>query len=199
MRAYILRVVAAVIPALLLGACLRDPYVYASATEPVGNWRIEKQTDRVTGAPINSAYVITRTSSNADSIVPQPAMMSIGCFMGSPVVKFAFEFKVGTNLNSYLGYRFDEKPGHEMGARFLGNSSAVVIEDKAEVAQFIKELATSSVLYVRIRSLNAGRSAAEFKVDGAAAAIDAALAGCPATSPAPAPPRAMPPARRHSA
>jgi hypothetical protein len=195
-RACILRVVAAVIPALLLGACLRDPYVYASATEPIGSWRIEKQTDRVTGTPINSAYVITRTSSNADSLFPQPAMMSIGCFLGSPIVKFAFEFKVGTNMNSFLGYRFDEKPGHEIGARFVANSSAVVIEDKAEVAQFINELATSNVLYVRIRSLNAGRSAAEFKVDGAAAAIEAALAGCPVAQPAPAPQRATPPVRR---
>ena len=39
------------------------------------------------------------------------------------------------------------------------------------MAQFVGELATSSVLYVRIRSLNAGRTAAEFKVDGAPAAI----------------------------
>jgi hypothetical protein len=50
---------------------------------------------------------------------------------------------------------------------------------------------------VRIRSLNAGRTAAEFKVEGAQAAIDAALAGCPVT--APAPQRvATPPTRRRS-
>jgi hypothetical protein len=112
-------------------------------------------------------------------------------------VKFNFESKIGTNLNSYLGYRFDEKPGHEIGARFVKGASAVVIDDKAEVAQFVSELATSKVLYVRIRSLNAGRTAAEFKVEGAQAAIDAALAGCPVT--APAPQRvATPPTRRRS-
>jgi hypothetical protein len=75
----------------------------------------------------------------------------------------------------------------------------VVIEDRAEVAQFVSELATSSALYVRTRSLNASRTSAEFKVDGAAAAIDAAFAGCPVSQPAPAPQRPMPPARRRSA
>ncbi len=52
------------------------------------------------------------------------------------------------------------------------------------MAQFVDELATSGVLYLRIRSLNAGRSSAEFRLDGAPAAIDAAFAGCP-LSPAP--------------
>ena len=108
-----------------------------------------------------------------------------------------FNLRARSAPNSYLGYRFDEKPGHEIGARFVKGASAVVIEDKAEVAQFVSELATSKVLYVRIRSLNAGRTAAEFKVEGAQAAIDAALAGCPVT--APAPQRvATPPTRRRS-
>ena len=80
-----------------------------------------------------------------------------------------------------LGYRFDEKPGHEIEARFLHDFKTVVIEDKAEVAWFVGELATSSVLYVHIRSLNAGRSTAEFQLAGAPAAIEAAFAGCPTT------------------
>jgi hypothetical protein len=54
-----------------------------------------------------------------------------------------------------------------------------VIEDKADVAQFVSELATSDVLYVRIRSLNAGRTAAEFRLNGAPTAIEAAFTGCP--------------------
>jgi hypothetical protein len=119
--------------------------------------------------------------------------------MDKPVVKFGFDFKIGTNLNSILGYRFDEKPGHEIGGRFLQNSSAVVIEDPAEVSQFVGELGTSSVLYVRIRSLNAGRTTAEFKVDGAPAAIASVLAGCPIKPPAPAPQQATPSPRRRSA
>jgi hypothetical protein len=115
------------------------------------------------------------------------------------VVRFVFEFKIGTNLNSFLGYRFDEKPGHEIGARFVQDSTAVMIEEPADVAQFVSDLTTSNTLYIRIRSLNAGRSSAEFKVDGAPEAIAAAFAGCPVVPPAPPPPQAKPSSRRRSA
>jgi len=188
--------------ALLTCACA-DPYVVAPTTAlspgnwvSAGNWRIERQTDRVTGKPISSALLVTRNSSSSESLVTQNASMQIGCFMGQPLVKFGFANKVGTDPNSFLGYRFDDKPGHEIGARFLQKADAVVIEDKAEVAQFIGEMATSHSLYVRLRSLNAGRTSAEFTVDGAKTAIEAALAECPAQSPmAAAPPQAAPQAK----
>jgi hypothetical protein len=192
-----------VLPALLLCACARDPFVVAPATAispgnwtSAGDWRIERQADRVTGAPISSATLVTRTSSSSESLVNQTASMQLGCFMGQPVVKFGFANKVGTNLNSFLGYRFDDKPGHEIGARFIQNSTAVVIEDQAEVAQFVSELATSKSLYVRTRSLNAGRTIAEFAVEGAPAAIEAALGGCSAKPPVAAPQQAAPKPRR---
>jgi hypothetical protein len=194
-RAGILRFVPAM-SALLLCACARDPYVSQASTVPSGNWRIERQPDRVTGKPISSAFLVTSASSNAGVLYPQQASLQLSCFLAQPVIKFEFANKIGTNLNSFLGYRFDEKPGHEIGARFLVASSAVVIEDKAEVAQFVSELATSSLLYVRIRSLNAARTTAEFKVDGAPAAIEAAFAACPVAPPAPAQRVAAPAARR---
>jgi hypothetical protein len=183
------------VPALLLCACARDPYVSQASAVPSGNWRIERQPDRVTGKPIGSAFLVTRVSSNANVLYTQPASLQLSCFMDQPVVKFNFQNKVGTNLNSFFGYRFDEKPGHEIGARFLADSAAVVIEDKAEVAQFVSELATSNVLYVRTRSLNAARNTAEFKVDGAPAAIEAAFAACPVT-PSPPPQRVAAPSTR---
>jgi hypothetical protein len=65
-------------------------------------------------------------------------------------------------------------------------ASIVIIEEAAEVAQFVSELATSSVLYVRIRSYNGGRTAAEFKIDGAPTAIQSAFSRCPVTPPTPA-------------
>jgi hypothetical protein len=166
--------------ALALGACAnRDPLVSTAGAKPVGNWRIEQQVDRITGQPLSSAFLMTRTSSNSAVAFPQPAQLQLLCFDEVPVVRVAFEFKVGSNKNSVLGYRFDEKPGHETSARFLNDYKTAVIDDKAEVAQFVGELATSNALYVRIRSLNAGRSSAEFKLDGAPAAIEAAYAGCP--------------------
>lgn len=113
--------------------------------------------------------------------------MQLTCFDGKPLVRFAFEFKVGTDPNSTLGYRFDEKPGHDnVAARFLQEYRTVAIEDRAAIATFADELATSGTLIMRVRSLNAGRTTAEFKLDGAPAAIEAAFAGCPLTSPQPA-------------
>jgi hypothetical protein len=165
--------------ALLLGACALDPYVSSRNTVSSGSWQIEHQTDRVTGGSISSAIVVTRTTSNAADVWPKPAMLQLSCFLGKPTASLKFQFKIGTNLNSVLGYRFDDKPGHEIGARFIPSSSTVVIEEPAEVAEFVKELATSSSLYVRLRSFNAGRASAEFKVDGAPAAIQSAFAQCP--------------------
>jgi hypothetical protein len=182
----------AVIPALALGACNRDPLVSSAQATPAGNWRIERQLDRITGAPLASALLITRASNSAVAF-PQPAMLQLMCFKSQPTVRLSFEFKVGSSKNSVLGYRFDEKPGREIDARFLADFKTVVIEDRAEVARFAAELATSNVLYVRIRSLNAGRSSAEFQLAGAQAAIEAGFAGCP-VAPAGARTRAAAPA-----
>jgi hypothetical protein len=165
---------------LLLGACAgRDPYVYASAVQTSGNWKIERQTDRITGEPIASAFLQTLKSSNTTVAFRRPATLAIGCLKEQPTVRFAFQFKVGSNRNAVLGYRFDEKPGHEIEARFLNDYKNVVIEETPDVALFMSELATSKNLFVRIRSLNAGRTAADFEVTGAPAAIDAIYAQCP--------------------
>jgi hypothetical protein len=166
--------------AAALGGCqARDPLVSTAQAMPAGNWRIERQVDRVTGAPLASAFLMTRNSSNSAVPFPKPAMLQLSCFKNRPTVRLAFEFKIGSTRNSELGYRFDQKPGHETTARFL-DLKTVVIEDAGEVARFVTELASSSVLYVRIRSLSAGRSSAEFQLAGAPAAIEAALARCPA-------------------
>jgi hypothetical protein len=168
--------------ALLLSGCYaRDPYVSSAvSTVRSGNWRIERQTDRVTSAPVASAYTISRSTSNSGILFPPQASLQLACFIDKPVVKFTFGFKIGTNQNSFLGYRFDDRPGHDIGGRFLQNSMAVIIDEPAEVAPFVSELATGKLLYIRIRSFNAGRTSAEFNVGGADDAIKAALAGCPA-------------------
>jgi hypothetical protein len=168
----------------------RDPYVSTAGAKPAGNWRIERQTDRITGTPISSARLVTRSSSHSAEPFPQSAELQLSCFKEQPIVRLAFNVRVGSNRNSMLGYRFDEKPGHEAEARFLQDYKTVVIEDADEVAQFARALAISNVLYVRIRSLNAGRTAAEFKLNGAPAAIEAAYADCPLPAEKPKPRRA---------
>src|SRR5437667_281123 len=150
---------------LLLAACgARDPIVSPSALTPSGNWRVETQVDRITGVAIASAYLTTRKSSHTGVAFPQPALLNLTCFKDQPIARFMFQFKVGSTRNAMLGYRFDEKPGRDsVKVRFVEDYMTVVIEDKTEVAQFLKELGTSSSLYVLIRSLNAGRTSAEFQ------------------------------------
>ena len=174
-----MRAVVVAILACALSACSgRDPWVSNASAVPSGNWRIERQIDRVTGAPLPSASIRT-LSSNSGQQFPQPAMLQLTCFKDQPIVRFGFDFKVGSNRNSVLGYRFDENPGRELeNVRFLQDYKSVVIEEKADVAQFVSELATSKVLHVRIRSLNAGRTTAEFRLDGAQAAIEAGYDVC---------------------
>jgi hypothetical protein len=174
------RAVLFVIFPILLSACVaRDPLVTYAGAVPSGNWRIERQVDRVTGSPLSSAVLMTNRSSNSAVDFPHPAGLQLSCFKDQPIVRLSFDFKVGSNRNAFLGYRFDDKPGRDVDARFLQNFMTVVIEEKADVAQFVGELATSEVLYVRIRSLNFGRSTAEFSLNGAPAAIEAGYAGCP--------------------
>jgi hypothetical protein len=181
-----MRSVAFIGAALLLGGCTaRDPYVSNTAnTISSGEWRIERQADRITGSAIASALLMTRNSSHSGEDFAKPAQMQLTCFEQKPVVRFVFEFKIGSDKNSALGYRFDDKPGRDnVESRILLGYNVIVIEDKTAVAQFIDELISSNVLYLRIRSLNAGRTTAEFRVAGAAAAVQAALAECPVAAP----------------
>jgi len=185
--------------ALLLAACSHDPFVNVSNTISSGEWKIERQIDRVTGAPISSAILVTNHVSNGLIIVPPPASMSLGCFKERPIVLIKFAFKIGSTRNADMGYRFDNKPGHEPRVRIVEDYKSVVIEDQGEVARFVNEMATSDGLYMHIRALNAARTSAEFKLAGAPAAIAAAYALCPPTpgAQASAAPRAAPTAVRN--
>ncbi len=53
--------------------------------------------------------------------------------------------------------------------------------------QFIAAIALARLagIALRIRSINAGRTIADFAIDGADAAIEAGFAGCPLTEPSP--------------
>lgn len=176
----VLRFGCAIVALSGLGACVTtDPYTWGARSTPSGNWRVERTVDRVIGAPTSSAILATHAVSNGAIAFPPAASLQITCFKDEPLVRFSFGFKVGSNRNSVLGYRFDDKPGHEIEARFLQDTKTIVIEDSEAVAQFVRELATSQVLYVRIRSLNAPRTSAEFRVNGAPGAIEGGLAGCP--------------------
>lgn len=162
-----------------LTACARDPYITTTRTVSSGLWKIERVADRITGAPLSSAILMTRQSANSEDYFTKPATLQLMCLKQQPVVRIGFQFRVGSTRNASLGYRFDDKPGHEANVRFIQDFRTVVIEDRAEVARFASELAASKVLYVRIRALNYPRSSAEFEVDGGEAAVQSAFASCP--------------------
>jgi ureidoglycolate hydrolase len=169
-----------------LGGCTRDPYVTNDDETRSGEWHIAHQIDRVIGAELPSATVFAGAS-NSNELFQTPSSLAISCLDRHPVVRFAFSFKIGTTQNVALGYRFDDKPGHEnVPARIASGRQVIVLEDKATVAQFVSELKGSSKLYMRMRSLTAGRTSVEYPVEGSEAAILAAFAGC-AMPPLPSP------------
>jgi hypothetical protein len=67
----------------------------------------------------------------------------------------------------------------ESSARFLQDFRTIVLEDKNEVADFIKELGTAQMLALSVDSLIVGRTSLRLKVQGAPQAIEAAYAACP--------------------
>lgn len=187
-----MRILLAVFPALLLSACagggasLAPPTAGAeeaslTATAPPvpTAWIINRKIDRITGKPAPTAYVITTKTSRSGRHLLGGVGVELVCFEKKPVVKLMFTLRAGANRNSTLGYRFDDKPGHEPKATFLQDHKTIVIDDKAEVTQFFDELAVSNILLVRVTSLFVGTSAAEFRVHGGKAAIDAVTSECP--------------------
>jgi hypothetical protein len=79
----------------------------------------------------------------------RPAAIQLTCFENAPIVRFSFDFKIGSDVNSILGYRFDDKPGHDnVPSRIVLGYNVIIIEDKNEVARFVSELATSKILAV---------------------------------------------------
>ncbi|MDB5520797.1 MAG: hypothetical protein JWQ82_394 [Tardiphaga sp.] len=173
--------------AMTLGGCVnRDPYVTSSGEVMSGEWRIARQLDRVTGAQLPSAGIIA-LASNTYEDYPKPSLMQLTCFDGKPLVRFAFGWKIGADVNTTLGYRFDDKPGRDNidGVRFMQDERMVVIEETPAVVRFVNDLRGARVLYLRIRSITQGRTTAEYKLDGSEPAIQAAFADCPLPAPAP--------------
>jgi hypothetical protein len=174
------RAVACVLVMLLLGACSnRDPYVTAAGETTSGNWKIARQLDKVTQTELPSASV-RAMASNTYVANASGSLLQITCFDKQPIVRFAFEFKIGSDKNTILGYRFDDKPGHDsVASRVLTGETAILVDNPVAVAEFVNGMTGSQKLYLRIRSLTLGRTTAEYPLEGSATAVQAAFAGCP--------------------
>jgi hypothetical protein len=165
--------VPALLPALLLTACIPP----GSERPGAGNWKFVKRTDLVLGTVTVVRLYLQSYDFNKNEI--EYTELELSCFKQQPVVKLQFPFKVGSNRSATLAYRFDEKPVRESSARFLQDFRTIVLEDKNEVADFIKELGTAQMLALSVDSLIVGRTSLRLKVQGAPQAIEAAYAACP--------------------
>lgn len=172
-----------------LCGCTRDPFVTEQAETRIHDWWIPHQIDRVTGVTLPSAFVYAEAS-NSNVEYPRVSSLLLTCMPGNrPLIRFAFDFKIGSRLNTTLGYRFDDLPGHEIvPTRVVRGNQIIVIEEPDAVALFVAELEKAGTLYVRIRSINGGRTTVEYPVEGAWHAVRKAFATCAM----PAPPRLDP-------
>lgn len=167
-----------------LGACARDPFVTEQGETRSRDWWIVRQVDRVTDAELPSAFVYAEAS-NSNFNYPRISSLQLTCMEEKkPLIRFAFDFKIGTGDNSVLGYRFDDLPGHQdIPVRVLRNNKIITIEDRNAIARFVAELDKAEVLYVRVRSIDGGRTAVEYPVSGAWTAIRAAFTNCDMPAP----------------
>jgi hypothetical protein len=173
-----LRRAAAAAALLWLASCGRDPYV-APTYGRIDEWRTEQHLDRTTGAPVSNSVILTRKVSTGSMLIAPPARMQLICFKEQPAVVFAFNFKIGSTRNAEVAYRFDNNPGHQPRGRIVERYQALILQDPNDVAQFVKELAGSETLYLRIRPITSPRTSAEFLVAGAGPMIEAAYRTCP--------------------
>lgn len=163
---------------IVLSGCARDPYVSAIGEARSGEWWIAQQIDRITGAPLPSATLFAEAS-NSNLDFPRVSSLQLTCLENQPLIRFAFDFKIGSGRDTALSYRFDTGPGHEnVESRVVRGNQIIVIEDRATQERFLGELAGAQALYVRIRSINGGRTAVEYPLEGSHTAIRAAFANC---------------------
>jgi hypothetical protein len=170
---------------VVVGALLVLSGCVATTAPEAGDWKIERGYDRILGKPAGTAQLTARSRNERQQQLRYPQVqlqtgsLQLGCFDNSPVVRIAFNHRVGSNRTSTLSYRFDNNPGHDAQVRFLQSYSTVVIEDPKEVATFLEQLRSASTLYVRVMSHVAGTTIVEFPLKGAPMATDAAYQACP--------------------
>lgn len=144
-----------------------------------GDWQILQEVDNVTGAKLTTVLLPSRKIAHSGLALTPRALLQFACRKGQLLLHLQFGFQIGSKGDSDVSYRFDGRPAHAVKVRILRGLKIMVIENEAEVAQFLDELATANVLFMVINSLAKGRTSAEFRVTGAPNAIAAARAACP--------------------
>jgi hypothetical protein len=175
---YGVRAALLIVAGLELGGCARDALVTPLGETRSGAWYIARQVDRISDAELPSSTLFS-LASNSNYDWPRVSSMQLTCFEAKPLIRFAFDVKIGSSRNTALAYRFDDRPGHEdVESRVVRNNQIIVIEDAGAVATFVSEMTGARTLYVRLRSINGGRTAVEYPLAGSAAAMRAAFGTC---------------------
>lgn len=99
-----MRCVVGSVLALWLGGCALDPFVTFGGenyTTRAGTWVVETNVDPITGVAVPSARNATIRSSSAElDLFASPASLQLTCSGKDPVIKIAYDFKVGSSINS---------------------------------------------------------------------------------------------------
>lgn len=179
MRRAFARVLLAVVVALLLGVCAgRSPFVVTAVAESSGDWQITARVDEAAKTKVFNVKLEARKTAHDGLFLPPDALLQLVCLKGQPLIHVMFAFQIGSKADSEILYHFDDKPMQPVEARILRGLKIFVIEEKAEVKQFLDGLATANALYIAISSLDKGGTSAEFRVAGAQRGIDLLSANC---------------------
>lgn len=176
-----MRAVLVVIVAGAVGGCMTasgGPNAGATAP-PTGAWKVNRRADPVTGSAVDAWVASTRVSSRT-KLFPDPAGVQFLCYKSEPMVRLRFAEKVGANRSTSFAYRVDDASARAPSVRILQDHRTIVIEDRQDVATFVKDVSAAAALHVSVESLTVvGKTTATFPVGGAPAAIEAAFADCP--------------------
>lgn len=174
MRGVLARFLSAVVLSLLLGMCARpDSPIATAAAEPSGDWQITAKVDDAAKTKVFNVKVEARKTTHDGLFLPPDALLQLVCLKGQPLIHVMFAFQIGSKADSD-----DDKPMQPVEARILRGLKIFVIEEKAEVKQFLDGLATANALYIAISSLDKGGTSAEFRVAGAQRGIDLLSTNC---------------------
>lgn len=137
-----MRAAVLVILAFVLGACVtRDASVQLTAPpQTSGAWKIEQRVDRISGESAPVAFIVTSRTTYTRTNNFYAAGLELACFNKHPVIRLVFGFRIGSNRNSTVAYRFDEKPGRDAVATILADHKTIVIDNQAEVSRLWKSL-----------------------------------------------------------
>lgn len=146
------------------------------------DWQWKADPDKITGEVSPSISVATSQVQITGATGFHAASAAVDCINKVPSIMIVWDFPVGSQGSSAVAYRFDGRPGHEIGDAQFYNLQSQIIANPSEVKAFLDEAQSANSLLVRVSSV-VGIAEAQFATRGGAAMIQRFLEACPLTSP----------------